>query len=145
MEVILEFIAMVVSLIFEVTIHALTFICLIVMSIFSQRYRQRLKEDWATAGRKRYLIALGICFYSIALAIALVVWVPVIRAGDKLTDSAREDSPVDDVFSSEEDEKLDKEKVEKVIKVAGDFIKRRLEKKREEEGAGEEKLESSDP
>lgn len=128
MEAVFEIIIWIVYVIFEMTIHALVFICLMVMSIFSPRYRQRLKDDWESSRGKRFSIVLGICFYSVALMIALIFWVPVIWAGGEFTEPGGDESVIGVQLSSKKDEEVDqKEKVKELVEVAGDFIKRRLE------------------
>ena len=108
MEALAELAIAIVTFIFEVTIHALVFVFLLVMSIFSPRYRQRLKEDWDTSGWKRFSIVLGISLYSIALVIALFVWIPVMGARDEPTASNEDESSITIEFSSDEIEKMKK-------------------------------------
>ena len=127
-EAVFEIIILIMIVIFEITIHVLVLICPLVMSIFSPRYRQRLKDDWENSRGKRFSIVLGICFYSVALMIALIFWVPVIWAGGEFTEPGGDESVIGVQLSSKKDEEVDqKEKVKELVDFAGDFIKRRLE------------------
>ena len=133
MEALAELAIAFVTFIFEVTIHALIFVFLLVMSIFSPRYRQKLKEDWDTSGWKRFSIVLGISLYSIALVIALFVWIPVMGARDAPTTSNESESSITIQFSSDEIEKMKKTKeIDELVDVAGNFIKRKLEERKQE-------------
>lgn len=133
MEALAELAIAIVTFIFEVTIHALVFVFLLVMSIFSPRYRQKLKEDWGTSGWKRFSIVLGISLYSIALVIALIVWIPVMGARAAPTVSNESESSITIQFSSDEIEKMKKTKeIGELVDVAGSFIKRKLEERKQE-------------
>jgi hypothetical protein len=127
-EAVFEIIILIMIVIFEITIHVLVLICPLVMSIFSPLYRQRLKDDWESSRRKRFSILLEICFYSVALMIALIFWVPVIWAGGEFTEPGGDESVIGVQLSSKKDEEVDqKEKVKELVEFRGDFIKRRLE------------------
>jgi hypothetical protein len=66
--------------------------------------------------------------------IALIFWVPVIWAGGEFTEPGGDESVIGVQLSSKKDEEVDqKEKVKELVEVAGDFIKRRLEKENEAE------------
>lgn len=132
MEALAELAIAIVTFIFEVTIHALVFVFLLVMSIFSPRYRHKLKEDWKTSGWKRFSIVLGISLYSIALVIALFVWIPVMGARDAPTASNESESSITIQLSSDEIEKMKKTKeIVELVDVAGSFIKRKLEERKQ--------------
>ena len=63
-------------LILEITLHTTTFIYLVVMSIFSKRHREKMKENWHASSMNRLYIISGIVVYSTILALALFIWIP---------------------------------------------------------------------
>ncbi|MEP4077931.1 hypothetical protein [Haloferula sp.] len=140
MEALVELIAAIVAFIFEVTIHALVFVYLLVRAAFSATYRQKLKEHWNTSNWRRASIVLGIGLYSVALAFALIVWIPLITSTDQ-----RQADPISSSedtlkieFTSEEIKKLKETKeIDDLVDTAGGIIKRKLEERKQaEQGSG---------
>jgi hypothetical protein len=78
MEVIAELFVAIAAFVIEVTIHALVFVFILAMSVFSPRYRAKLKQQWDTSNSQRFAMVLGATVYSVALAFALFVWVPML-------------------------------------------------------------------
>ncbi len=49
MEALVEIVMAIISFLIEMTIHAAVFIFLLIMAIFSPRYRSKLRERWDTS------------------------------------------------------------------------------------------------
>lgn len=135
MEVLIELIGAIIVFIIEVTFHALVFVFLLIMATFSPKYRQRLRDDWDTSNWKRFSIVLGIGMYSIALVFALFVWLPLLGEGDGQSQKKEEnESSITIQFSSEEIKEMKKTKeIDELVDVAGDFIKRKLNERKQDE------------
>ncbi|MDP4624982.1 MAG: hypothetical protein NWT08_07575 [Akkermansiaceae bacterium] len=142
MEALVEIIVAIATFIFEVTIHALVFVYLLLRAAFSATYRQKLSEHWNISTWKRVSIVLGIGLYSAALVFALFVWIPILTSSDQ--EEAKQTRSSDDTiqieFTAEEIKKLKETKeIEELVDTAGEFIKRKLEerKKAEQDGSAE--------
>lgn len=134
MEALVELVIAIVAFIFEVTIHALIFVYLLIRAAFSAAYRQKLSEHWNTSNWKRVAIVLGIGLYSAALAFALIVWIPVINSADQrqAEPTPRSEDTIQIEFTSEEIKKLKETKeIEGLVDTAGGFIKRKLEERKQ--------------
>ncbi len=81
MELIAELVVAIGAFVLEVTIHALVFVFILVMSVFSSRYRAKLKQEWDTSNSQRFAMVLGATLYSVALVFALFFWVPMLVSG----------------------------------------------------------------
>jgi flagellar biosynthesis/type III secretory pathway M-ring protein FliF/YscJ len=141
MEALLEILQAILKVIIEVTIHALVFIYLLLRSIFSPHYRQKLKQHWDTSFWQRFSIVIGICLYSVALLIALVFWIPLLfqSAEPKTNGGDRDEEAIEIEFTKEEVEQLKKTKeIKELAEKAGEFIKGKLEeRKRQKSGESE--------
>ena len=138
MEVLLELIGAIIAFIIEVTIHALVFIYLMIRAVFSADYRQKLREAWDTSLWKRFEIVFGISMYSTALAIALFVWIPLIGSSGNHREKQTNDneSSITIEFTSEEVDKIKETKeIDELVDVAGGFIKRKLEERKQQKQA----------
>ena len=132
MEALIELFVRLFVFVIEVTVHALVFLFLLAMAIFSPAYRQKLRERWDTSIGHRFAIVLGIGLYSMALAIALFVWIP--RQNKSPEEEEEEVKPVAIEFSSEELKELGKTKaIEELVDMAGDLIKKKLDEREEPE------------
>lgn len=138
MEALAELAVAIVAFIFEVTIHALVFVFILVMSIFSPQYRTKLKRQWDTSNWQRFAMILGATLYSAALILALFVWIPMIGS-DQADSSAGERRSAPTIeFSTDEVETMKKtKKLDELVDVAGNLLKRKLaeQKEKSEQGA----------
>ena len=133
MEALGQLLVAIVTFIFEVTIHAIVFIYLLVMSIFSPRYREKLREEWETSIWKRFSIVLGVAMYSVALILALLFWIPFLLRASPEAAEQDQNSSVKIEFSSEEVQRMkDTKEIDELVDVAGGIIKRKLEERKEE-------------
>ena len=128
MEVILEILGAIVAFLIEVTIHALVFLYLLVMAVFSPTYREKLRTEWDTSTGRRITLVIGVCFYSAALIIALCVWIPLAMSdhGDEKSLANEPDNTIE--FTRDEVETMKSTRtVDELVDVAGGIIKRKLE------------------
>lgn len=84
----LELIHAIIAFVLEITVHAAIFIFLMLMSIFSPRYRKKLKEKWNTSNRRRFTMVLGISLYATALFVALAIWIPAISGNQDSSENS---------------------------------------------------------
>ena len=143
MGVLLELIDGIIAFIIEVTIHALVFIYLMIRAVFSADYRQKLREAWDTSLWKRFAIVFGILMYSTALAIALFVWIPLIGSSGNHREKQTNDneSSITIEFTSEEVDKIKETKeIDELVDVAGGFIKRKLEERKQQKQAEQDRM-----
>lgn len=134
MDVLADLFIRVVTFIFEVTVQALVFVFHLLMSIFSPRYREKLKNDWNTSGLNRFYIIFGVTLYSIALIIALTIWIPLICCKENSSISNEAESSVEIQFSKGEIGEMKKTKgLDKLIDVTGGFIKRNIEGRKQKQ------------
>ena len=143
MEALLELIGAIVAFIIEVTIHALVFIYLMIRAVFSADYRQKLREAWDASLWKRFAIVFGILMYSTALAIALFVWIPLIGISGNHREKQTNDneSSITIEFTSEEVDKIKETKeIDELVDVAGGFIKRKLEERKQQKQAEQDRM-----
>lgn len=134
MEALVELALAIVAFIFEMTIHALVFIYLLLRAAFSPTYRQKLREHWNTSNWRRVSIVLGIGLYSAALAFALIVWIPLLTSSDprQAKQNPRSNETIQIEFTSEEIKNLKETKeIEELVDTAGGFIKRKLEERKQ--------------
>jgi heme/copper-type cytochrome/quinol oxidase subunit 2 len=133
MEALGQLLVAIVTFIFEVTIHAIVFIFLLVMSIFSPRYREKLREEWETSIWKRFGIVLGVTMYSAALILALLFWIPFLLRYPPEEGEPNQNSSVTIELSSEEVQRMKHTKeIEELVDVAGGIIKRKMEVREED-------------
>ena len=131
MEALIDLIKAIAAFVIDVTIHALVFIFHLLMAAFSPHYRQKLREDWNTSNLNRFSIILGVSLYSIALAIALFVWIPILGNQDE---PETNDSPISNQFTQDEIKQMKGTKeIGELVDVAGDIIKQKLEKQEQED------------
>lgn len=109
MDALAELALAIVAFIFEVTIHALVFVYLLLRAIFSPAYRRKLREHWDTSNWRRAGIVLGIGVYMAALVFALLVWTPLSWPGERRR----------------------AEEVDPWVDRTGRFIKRKLEERKD--------------
>ena len=137
MEVLAELLVALVAFVIEVTFHALVFLFLLVMAAFSPKYRRKLRDRWHTSNRKRFSIVLGVSLYTIALSFALYVWIPVIGSGNERTESEDGSAFSSIGFSeSKADELMKAKEAGELVDVAGEFIKRKLDERKQAEQDG---------
>jgi hypothetical protein len=112
----------------EVTIHALVFVFILAMSVFSPRYRAKLKQEWDTSNSQRFAMVLGATVYSVALVFALFVWVPMLGSAKPADSSAKEQRSGSSIeFTNDEVEEMKKtQKLGELVDVAGNLLKRKL-------------------
>ncbi len=124
MEALIELLAAIVAFIVEVTFHAVVFIFMLLMAIFSPRYRKKLKAEWETSTWRRIAIVLGITLYSSALILALMIWTPFVSRRSPEVAAVSQD-PIE--FSSADMQQMKNTKeIDELIDVAGDILKRKL-------------------
>ncbi len=128
MEAIAELFVAIGAFILEVTIHALVFVFILAMSVFSPRFRAKLKQEWDTSNSQRFAMVLGATLYSGALLFALFVWVPMLgsaKAADLSAKEQRSGSSIE--FTNDEVEEMKKiQKLGELVDVAGNLLKRKL-------------------
>jgi hypothetical protein len=141
MEALIELAIAFVSFVFEVTIHALVFVCLLLMSIFSPRYRAKLKQNWNTSGWRKLGLVFGVTLYSAALIFALFVWIPVILGTTSDSEATQQGSATQIEFSKQEMDKIQKTKtIEELVSVAGDLAKQKFAERKadlDQRGSGQ--------
>lgn len=138
MEALAELITAIVAFVFEVTIHAVVFVFILFMSIFSSRYRAKLKQQWDKSNGERFAMILGVTLYSTALLFALFVWVPWIGRDQGDIGSGERQSAGSNVFSRDELESMKKtQDLDGLLDVAGDLLKRKLAEQKEKAKQGE--------
>lgn len=132
MEALAEIALAVFAFVLEVTIHAAVFVFFLLMSIFSPKYRAKLKRQWDTSNRQKFSLVLGVALYSAALIFALVVWLPLFRGdGEKQAGSERRGA-ITIEFSQEEVKAIGKTKgLDELVDVAGSALKRKLAERKE--------------
>jgi TRAP-type C4-dicarboxylate transport system permease small subunit len=134
MEALVQILLAVVAFILEVTLHAIVFVFYLLMAIFSKRYREKLRNDWATSPSKRFGIVICATFYSAALIFALLFWLPVLLNGTPEVIDKDNKSSVNFDFSNEELQRMKNTKeIKDLVDVAGGIVKRKLEERGEEE------------
>jgi thiol:disulfide interchange protein len=127
MEAIAEIFLAIVTFLIEVTFHAVVFIFLLVMAIFSPRYRKKLKDRWDTSNWQRAGIVLGVTMYSAALVVALFFWTPLLTRG---TDQNRS---MPTKFTDDEVQSMKKTKeIDQLVETAGSIIRRKLAERKQE-------------
>ena len=132
MEALAELVAAIAAFIFEVTIRAVVFVFILVMSIFSPRYRTKLKRQWDTSTWQRFAMILGATLYSAALILALFVWIPMIGSDQADSSVGERRSAVTIEFSRDEVETMKKtKKLDELVDVAGNLLKRKLAEQKE--------------
>lgn len=142
MEALIGLLAEILAFIVEVTFHAAVFVFMLLMAIFSPRYRKELKAEWETSTLRRIAIVLGITLYSLALILALVIWTPLFARRSAEVATVSQD-PIE--FSSAEMQQMKStNEVDELIDVAGDILKRKLtERKKAAEQNPSEKPEAT--
>lgn len=121
------------AFIIEVTLHAIVFVFHLLMAIFSKRYREKLRNDWATSPSKRLGIVISATFYTAVLIFALLFWLPVLLGGAPEGVDKDEKSSLKLDFSSEELQRMKNTKeIKDLVDVAGDIVERKLEERSEE-------------
>ncbi len=138
MEVLLELVGVIIAFIIEVTIDAIVFIYLLVRAMFSAGYRRKLHEAWDTSSWKRFGIIFGMVMYATALAIALLVWIPLIGGSKSHGEEHANENQLEVAieFTPEEVDEMKKTKeIQELADVAGNFIKRKLEERKQQKQA----------
>lgn len=131
MEALIELAVAIVAFVFEVTIHALVFMSLLLTSIFSPRYRAKLKQSWNTSSWRKLGLVLGVTLYSTAFIFALFVWIPVVRSHPSDSGATQQGSATRIEFSKQEMDKIRKTKtIEELVSVAGDLAKQKFEERK---------------
>jgi amino acid transporter len=124
MEALIGLLAEILAFIVEVTFHAVVFIFMLLMAIFSPRYRKKLKAEWETTTWRRIAIVLGITLYSSALILALIIWTPFFARRSPEVAAVSQD-PIE--FSNADMQQMKNTKeIDQLIDVAGDILKRKL-------------------
>lgn len=127
MEALIGLLAEILAFIVEVTFHAVEFIFLLLMAIFSPRYRQKLKAEWETSTWRRIAIVLGITLYSSALVLALMIWMPFFaRRSPEIAAGNHAPSVRIELSSSDKQQMKNTKEIDQLIDVAGDILKRKL-------------------
>ena len=133
METLAEIALAIVTFLFEVTFHAVVFIFLLLMAIFSPNYRKKLKDQWDTSNWQRFGIVLGVTLYSAALIVALIFWTPFLGRRTEVVDATDQKHAVTIEFSADEVHRMKKTKeLDQLVNVAGKIIKRKLEERKQE-------------
>ena len=129
MEALAELLAALMTLLIEATFYALVFIFLLVMAIFSPRYRTKLKSQWDNS---RFGIVLGVTMYSAALIVALFFWIPYLTRGTNdvgTTDSKRS------ITIQSSDDQVERTKntkeIGQLVETVGSLIERKLAERKE--------------
>lgn len=137
MEALAELALAIVTFLFEVTFHAVVFIFLLLMAMFSPHYRKKLRDQWDTSNWQRFGIVLGLAMYSAALIVALLFWTPFLGRGAEDVATADQKHAITINFSADEVQRMTKTKeLDQLVDVAGSIIKRKLaERKKEAEQA----------
>jgi hypothetical protein len=134
MEALVQILLAVVAFILEVTLHAIVFVFYVLMAIFSKRYREKLRNDWAASPSKRFGIVLSATFYSAALIFALLFWLSVLLNGTpEVVDKDKKSSVNFDISSEELQRMKNTKEIKDLVDVAGGIVKRKLEERGEEE------------
>jgi hypothetical protein len=137
MEALAEILTAIAAFLIEVTFHAVVFIFLLLMAIFSPRYRKKLKGQWNTSNSQRFGIVLGVVMYSTALVIALLFWTPFLGlssdqvAKSDLKQATKIELPADEVNGIKKAKEIDQ-----LVDVAGSIIKRKLAERKQEAEQG---------
>lgn len=133
MEAIAELFVAIADFILEVTIHALVFVSILAISVFSPKYSAKLKQQWDTSKSQRFAIVLGATLYSAALLFALFVWVPMLGSAKPADSSSKEQRSGSSIeFTNDEIEEMKKtQKLGELVDVAGDLLKRKLAERKE--------------
>lgn len=138
MEALAELITAIVAFVFEVTIHAIVFVNILFMSIFSSRYRAKLKQQWDKSNGEKFAMFLGVTLYSTAILFALFVWVPWIGRDQGDRSSGERRSAGSKGFSRDELESMKRtQDLDELLDVAGDLLKRKLAEQKEKAKQGE--------
>ena len=133
MEALAEIALAIVTFLFEVTFHAVVFIFLLLMAIFSPNYRKKLKDQWDTSNWQRFGIVLGVTLYSAALIVALIFWTPFLGRRTEVVDATDQKHAVTIEFSADEVHRMKKtNELDQLVNVAGKIIKRKLEERKQE-------------
>lgn len=133
MEALAELALAIVTFLFEVTFHAVVFIFLLLMAIFSPKCRKKLKDQWDTSNWQRFGIILGITMYSAALIVALIFWTPSLGRRSDVVDTADQKHADTIEFSAEEIQRMKKTKeLDQLVNVAGNIIKRKFAERKKE-------------
>jgi thiol:disulfide interchange protein len=133
MEALAEILLAIVTFLIEVTFHAVVFIFLLVMAIFSPSYRKKLKDQWDTSNWQRVGIVLGVAMYSAALVLALFFWTPFLTRGTDDVATADPQQSITLKFSDDEIQKMKKTKeIDQLVETAGSIIKRKLAERKQE-------------
>ena len=141
MEALIELAVAIVTFVFEVTIHALVFIFLLLTSIFSPRYRAKLRQTWNTSIWRKLGLVLGVTLYSTAFIFALFVWIPVVMGTPSDSEASQQGSATRIEFSKQEMDKIQKTKtIEELVNVAGDLAKQKFAERKvklDQRGSGQ--------
>lgn len=141
METLIELAVAIVAFVFEVTIHALVFVYLLLMSIFSPRYRAKLRQTWNTSIWRKLGLVLGGTLYSTAFIFALFVWIPVVMGTPSDSEAFKQRPATRIEFSKQEMDKIQKTKtIEELVSVAGDLAKQKFAERKakfDQRGSGQ--------
>lgn len=129
MEALGQLVVAIVAFLVEVTIHAAVFIFHLVMAIFSPRYREKLRDDWATSAWRKFSIVLGVTMYSAVLIFALLFWTTALSK--RTPDADRKQSPTIELSSEEVQRMKNTRKLDELVDVAGGIMKRKLAEQKE--------------
>ena len=111
----------------EVTLHAAYFLFLLLMALFSPRYREKLRQQWDTSARQKFGLVFGATAYVVALLIAGFFWGPLLLH-DRDSATRREGGGQHTVeFTKEEMDTLRKTTdLDSIGKTAEDILRRKL-------------------
>ncbi len=139
MEALAELVTAIAAFLIEVTFHAVVFIFLLLMAIFSPHYRKKLKDQWNASNWQRFGILLGVTMYSTALIVALLFWTPFLGlSSDEVTKTDQKQATKIELSADEVNRIKKAKEIDQLVDVAGSIIKRKLtERKQEaEQGSG---------
>ncbi len=134
MEALTESVGVILAFLIEMTLHAVVFLFLLSMAIFSPHYRKKLRDRWNASSWKRFEIVLGVSLYSFAVLVAVLFWVPSLLLGAKDVAAKEQNQAIKIEFSSEEVHQLEETtKMKQLMDAAGNTIKRKLAERRDQE------------
>lgn len=137
MEALAELLAAIAAFLIEVTFHAVVFIFLLLMAIFSPHYRNKLKKQWNTSNSHRFGIVLGVAMYSTALIVALSFWTPFLGLGsDKVAKTDQKQATKIELPANEVNGIKKANEIDQLVDVAGSIIKRKLAERKQEAEQG---------